>query len=630
MKNLNMFTNKIKGNALRIMVKVMHSDKKDNLNDNSEFFELTEDEYFFIDSNNLNSVKQKLYGFAVYEDMVITDSNIREDILLSGTGTYVWVRKMLDSIEILQDFNGSYGLFVFEKEDYFAISNSFTYLVEHLKEKETLTLNKDFAYSFFVSGLCSFIYSQTLVNEIEMIPRHFKLLINIKDKSLKYEEIDYGEATISIDSPEGMDVLDTWHDNWVRFIRKLKSDTDYINVDLSGGFDSRIVFALVLSSNIDIDKIRVNSRIGGGGAYDEDYEIASQIAERFGFKLNNNLHQPIKNFSQMGTPINLSFYAKLGFHRQMYFKMDYCSKPAYKLNGSGGEAIRSYWNYSPQKFIEDSLKSANFYSPQLAKPTEYMLNDTFKKIQEKHNVSDADSNQLTSLLYKETRCRNHFGKSNTGNYLTNRIEFHPLLDPMLHRLKLSDDKCGDNNLLMSVIFTRYCPELLDFKFEGNRKIDEETILHAKKINERYPYEKEDLDLISESDDTDIIIPKTLSVSDSNEKIEMDEIKKLLLNVFLSDYFRERFESNFPKEVYSRILTQMNPETLFIPENVYSSIAMVKVIDDINFGQKTYETTFDWINSIPLDRTERIAKDNVLIVHKFKGICKKVLKSFGIR
>ena len=582
---------------------------ENNLN-NSEFFELTHDEYFIIDSDNLDSINSKLYGFAVYNGSIISDFNIQNEMNLNGIGTYVWVKKTLNSIEIHQDFNGSYGLFVFKKDDYFAISNSFIFLVEYLKNKHTLTLNKNFASSFFVSGLCSFIYSQTLVNEIEMMPRHYKLIINIENKTLSYEEIDYEEATISIDSQKGIDILDSWHDNWVHFIRNLKSNTDYISVDLSGGFDSRIVFALVLSSNIDLNRIKVNSRTDNNGPHAEDYEIASDIAKTFGFNLNNNLHQSIESFSELGTAVNLSFYAKLGFHRQMYFKTNYPLKPSYKLNGSGGEAIRAYWDYSPEKFIEDSLKTANFYSSDLVEPTEAMLRDTFKKIQEKHNISDSNSKLLTSLLYKETRCRNHFGKSNTANYLTNRIEFQPLLDPILHKLKLSTDLCPDNNLLISVIFSRYCPELLNFKFEGNRKIDKETIDFSKKINEKYPFKKEHMDLVSESNDNQIFIPKTLSKMVGNEKIDINQIKKFIQEIFLSDYFRELFEANFPKEIYSRIKIQMDFKTFFLPENIYSALAMVKIINDIN-SPETYETTFDWLNSIPLDRTDETANNSVV-------------------
>ena len=100
---------------------------------NSEFFELTKDEYFVIDSNNLNSINSKLYGFALFDGNVVSNSNIKDDMELNGVGTYVHVIKTQGNIEISQDFNGSYGLFVFRKDAYFAVSNSFIYLVEYLR-----------------------------------------------------------------------------------------------------------------------------------------------------------------------------------------------------------------------------------------------------------------------------------------------------------------------------------------------------------------------------------------------------------------------------------------------------------------------------------------------------------------
>ena len=96
----------------------------------------------------------------------------------------------------------------------------------------------------------------------------------------------------------------------------------------------------------------------------------------------------------------------------------------------------------------------------------------------------------------------------------------------------------------------------------------------------------------------------------NEKIDINQIKKFIQEIFLSDYFRELFEANFPKEIYSRIKIQMDFKTFFLPENIYSALAMVKIINDIN-SPETYETTFDWLNSIPLDRTDETANNSVV-------------------
>lgn len=47
-----------------------------------------------------------------------------EDIELTSDGAYVLVDVYEDKIVINQDFMGSYGLYLYQNDDYFAISNS--------------------------------------------------------------------------------------------------------------------------------------------------------------------------------------------------------------------------------------------------------------------------------------------------------------------------------------------------------------------------------------------------------------------------------------------------------------------------------------------------------------------------
>ena len=91
----------------------------------------------------------------------------------------MYIYKDEKNINIYQDFNGSYGLFLFEdtKKNYFAISNSFLKLVEYLKDKKSLSMNLDNAYSYLTSEFCSTSYKQTLVNEINILPHLILLLL---------------------------------------------------------------------------------------------------------------------------------------------------------------------------------------------------------------------------------------------------------------------------------------------------------------------------------------------------------------------------------------------------------------------------------------------------------------------
>lgn len=190
------------------------------------------EEFFIIDSFNLNNVNQKLYGYAI-QDKEIVDETINANEL-NGTGAYIFIHSDNEEIKILQDFNGSYGLYFYKNEDYFAISNSFLKLVEYLKKNHTITFNKEYADTFLFSDLCSFAYDATLINEIEVLPRNYKVIINKNNKSINFEEIDYQEHTIELNSEEGINTLDKWFYKWTNIIRSIKDKTNNLTMDLSG------------------------------------------------------------------------------------------------------------------------------------------------------------------------------------------------------------------------------------------------------------------------------------------------------------------------------------------------------------------------------------------------------------
>ena len=221
-----------------------------------EFNQYFSKEFFIIDSNNLNLIEDKLYGFSFDGEKIIKQDTIGS---LTGEGIYVYIENNANSINIFQDFNGSYGLYIFRLNNFFAISNSFLRLVEYLKKDYELTLNEDYAKYFMASGLNSTIYKETLVNEIEIVPRRYVIEIDKITKDIFFKEIDYNEHSIDLNSKKALDILDGWFYKWVNYIRILKQQTNNIQFDLSGGFDSRIMLLLLLSANVDLEKIEIRS-----------------------------------------------------------------------------------------------------------------------------------------------------------------------------------------------------------------------------------------------------------------------------------------------------------------------------------------------------------------------------------
>ena len=106
-----------------------------------EIMEDFEKNFFIIESSNLDSVKTKLYGYAISNYNIISDS-FNKKFNVDGTGAYIYVDVNSDEIQIFQDINGSFGIYVFESENYFAISNSFLmHMVFRLNHLQNRTLH---------------------------------------------------------------------------------------------------------------------------------------------------------------------------------------------------------------------------------------------------------------------------------------------------------------------------------------------------------------------------------------------------------------------------------------------------------------------------------------------------------
>ncbi len=564
----------------------------------SEFEELYENEFFVIHSMNLDSINKRLYGYTLNNDEVIQDVNLIKE-RLTGEGTYVYVDVNNDKISIFQDKNGSYGLYLFRKDDFFAISNSFLKLVEFLKHDYLLTLNSDYAYGLISAGLCSYIYEETLINEIKSIPRDYVINISKSKRNISLDKVDYGEKTISLDSKEGLEILDNWFYKYINIIRSIKARTNNIIIDLSGGFDSRMTFIFALCSNIDLNKVKIVSLINKNNkSIQEDYEIASEIAEEFNFKLNNNhvFFEKRTPFKDVLTSINLSFYIKLGFHNQMNYIFYRSEEPVYSFSGAGGEKLRGYNDKNPNDFLENYANNAKKLDNTLVEPSLRILKSSIKKMNKKFGINNINSKKIVDLLYTENRFKNHFGKLSVEQYMKNLIRFTPLLDSEINKLKLTTKNCNDEDILMAVIFLRYCPKLLEFRVQGNRKIDDETIQIAKEINKIKPFEPKQYEFISGPP----INMDELKENSKNFKYYFGTNKSVndyLKTIFYSRKFEMEFKKYFTDNLYNNISKSIETRQYFPLHHAFPVFSIMKILNDIEFSQSKKDYTFSsWLTS----------------------------------
>lgn len=330
---------------------------------------LIKENFFIIDSNNLEEIQSHMYGYSISKKGILTNNyykKLGQYEEPEPQGVYIMIRRNGDQIRINQDFSGSFGLYIYEQKNkaYFVLSNSFLLLEEYLIGKQNFTLNKDFIDKFIISRLCSESIYETMLNEIAIVPSNAFININTKEKTLKIHYIDYKENSIPFESEEGLKIIDKWVDKWRYILSSLKKQTDNISIDLSGGFDSRTTLSIFLNSSVDMNSIIIHSMNDTLRNHIEDFNIAENISSKFQFKLNNfNLNQKGIKLSTQDS-LFCSIYSKLGFHKVFYFKTKYFENPRFLFTGAGGEALRGYPGYPINKYIEDisSDYSKRFYN----------------------------------------------------------------------------------------------------------------------------------------------------------------------------------------------------------------------------------------------------------------------------
>jgi hypothetical protein len=297
---------------------------------------------------------------------------------------------------------------------------------------------------------------------------------------LKINYIDYKENTIPFDTEEGIKIIDKWVDNWGYIFRSLKYRTDYISTDLSGGFDTRTLLSILLNSGVDLNNILVNSIKDKKHDHSIDYEIASKIASKFGFKLNNY------NFNNEGTELNLkdtilnTMYTKLGFHKEFYLKNKFYKIPRFAFVGSGGESLRGVPQIPINEFIKKcSSKKIFGHSEEFFNSSMRLLNRSVSFLKKNHIFNN--DFEITFLFHSKNMDTYHCGKTAVERFLSNFYSLQPLLDPEIRKIKF-DVNANSSHDLIAFIFVRFSYDLTKFPFQGNRTLNIESIKRAQGIN----------------------------------------------------------------------------------------------------------------------------------------------------
>jgi hypothetical protein len=454
--------------------------------------EYINENFFYIDSLNLDKVNSKLYGFCVTrkDNKISLINNENEEI----NGCYINVKKNNKDILITTDDFSSLYIFYYIKDNFFALSNSFYILLENLKKNnKEISINKEFILQYIQSPLHSHSLYGTMINEIKILP--FGKNIKISNNKIEFIDKNIKLQTISICSKEGINIINTWLNKWINIIKAIQLSKSNIEIDLSGGYDSRITFCLNYATGINLnnENIKIYSKIGQNkGMIDhlmDDYDIAEKITNTLGFNLNNQL-KPISkaNYYSKFEQYDLLKYTFFGLHKSGYNCVAKYNYPKFHFGGLNGEVIRG----SLPNLDEKTIKNRLTRSP--IKNDLSIINNFYKDISllEKNNISKFAA--LTEF-FLTTQCRSHFGLSIFNSYIANIFTLSPFNDKELLKLYVPDEY--DKNLIFAIIIYKTCPKIFNIPFTNNSHFSEKTKQKAIELSNKYKFNfiDENLELI---------------------------------------------------------------------------------------------------------------------------------------
>ena len=548
--------------------------------------EIIEKNFFIIDSNNLENIQSTMYGYSISTKGILTNNYYKMQGYYEEPGpqgVYVMVRKMGDEIRINQDFFGGFGLYIYENKntEYFALSNSFILLEEYLIGKQNFTLNKEFSDNLVITFLSTASIYETMVNEIILIPSNAYIVLNIKKKTFKIHYIDYKENSIPFESEEGLKIIDKWVDKWSYILHSLKKQTNNIMIDLTGGFDTRTVLSILLSSGIDMNEIYINSKNDTLYTHEQDFKIATNISKKFGFKLNNFILNKNGTNLSIKDSIILSIYTKLGFHKEFYLQTKFYSKPIFRFTGSGGESVRHHYQVPIKKYIENlcsQAKGINVNFEEFYNSSMRLCNRSLALL--KKNKKYNNDYEISEDYGFKGEIRHHFGKASLELFLANQYTLHPLIDPDINKIKLDINKNSAHDLV-AYIYTRFAHDLIYIPFERKRELSKESIKKAEELNKKFhPYKIK----TNYNKNFYIDIERNYSASPSKE----NNVNEYLRKIFKSSKFIDIINQIYNENVYNWAKKYSKITKYFPLRHGYGLFAIAKILEDLSINKRYFQ------------------------------------------
>lgn len=377
--------------------------------------------------------KNYFNGFMITEDYKIIEKYNNEKETFNGC--YV----LLKDGKITQDFFGCFGIYIYQKDDYFVLSDNLYELLSFLKCK--ITLNKNYYKKIINAREVSFTPEETICNEIKRYNGSYEIFI--KNNELKIVKKNFNINKINYTDIEYYKILDSWYFDWLKILSKLKNKI--VIEDLSGGIDTRILLSMAINSNM-LDYFLFRNKKGTlNQEAIQDTEIAQTIIKNYNIKEVNKIFiDKEKNLDYNYVVGNSNFTTSINTQP---------IKKIYRLCGNGGLLY-----HRPQTF----KKLLDFRFSKVDEWLKEEYNKYYNSIKIPEYINEENLKQL--YIYRKLIVELRDGIKSADYFRSNTIMLCPMMDPRINLLNPLNEK--GEAVLPYIILKRYCPELLKFPIEG--------------------------------------------------------------------------------------------------------------------------------------------------------------------
>lgn len=443
--------------------------------------EIVDNNIFLITSDRLDKATSAFYGFALYNNTLYIRSNPNNIIFPVDTpGTFVNVVVSEENIIIQQDFHCGYGLFIYQNDTFFAVSNSLYFMASKLHiSKHFLSIDKNYIPLFIVASMP---FRRTGYNEIfEILPQDI-IYISKSERKMETLHASYPRLSIECDTQQSIQLLDRWHHKWSSVFYSIAANGYPLTFHLTGGKDSRASFSCASYTDGNKNNVNIYSHRSTLHTWGEDYEIADIISKDYGFKHSKN-ESVIRQAINPLDSIYLGLLAKFMQDAWQNYPFSIYSEYAFVCAGYGGEGVRGYEGGSLEGAEKRYIQYNKYQLADLVPNCIKYLKNIYADI----NSHFPEQMEEYQKLWYYTRMKTHFGRSTFEQMLQNEIILSPLMDPVLALLDWRKNRAADQDMIFALIYVRYLPDTLSIKFDSNKTISPGAIAKARELCNLYPY-----------------------------------------------------------------------------------------------------------------------------------------------